>query len=128
MSLTILNLEEAKATYEALCADMFIDEAVDDAVSALIAKKFDVRIDELLDAWSEVITGEYTVDELLTHLCDNDDISDADVTVHQLLYEVHRNYLHLGIIIRVVLLDHLGNLIVQTEDLTDANYNFRLNR
>jgi hypothetical protein len=128
MSLIILNLEEAKAAYRALCAEVFIDEAVDDSVSTLIAKQFDGRIDDLLEEWIPVLNGTQTIEDMCVYLCDGEDVSTADVAVHELLYEVHRNYSHLGIIIRVVLLDHLGNLIAQTEDLTDANYNFRLNR
>lgn len=128
MSLTILILDEAKAAYELLCAETFIDEDCDDDASSIIAKKFDNHIDLLLEDWIPVINGTLDIDELRSQLCEEDGITPADIAVHELLYEVHHSYAHLGMIIRVVLLDHLGNLIVQTEDLTDVNHHFRVNR
>lgn len=122
MSITVLQLDEAAVAYDLLCERNFKDTDVDTIASSVIAKNFDTAIEYCLDEWLYI-----SPDFLSSHLAElkkGDEYDDALIAVHELLYEIHDGYGHLGLIIRVALLDHRGNLLVQTEEIDNVSYRF----
>lgn len=125
MALTMLNLEEAGAVFDALCIENFPDEDIDVIASSVIAKMFDEPIDEILDEWSHV--DIYDSKEHLRVSIEVAQGNDAVIAIHRLLYELQLTYGHTGTIVRVVLVDGRGNLILQTEEIDNDSYNFKRN-
>lgn len=125
MAITVINLESAITAFDELCNQIMSDADVDILAPAIVAKQFDGFIDEALDAWLHVGCDE--LDNNLVQLREEYQEDPMQLALHDLLYEIHQSFGHLGLIIRVVLLDRLGNLLVQTEEIDNDSYRFHIN-
>lgn len=123
MAITCINLEKAVSVYHELCNVYMTDMDVDNVAPSLVAKGFDNIIDNELDNWIHV--SNENLDETLASI--QDDSNDVPHVLNELLYEIHQSFGSLGLIIRVVLLDNVGNLLIQTEDIDDDSYRFNSN-
>lgn len=124
MAITIINLESAITAFDALCGQFMEDTDVDDLAPAIVAKYFDRYIDDVLEQWMYV--PQEDLEDTLTRLKQDPEDETPVPEVHDLLYEVSQSFGYLGLIVRVVLLDRLGNLLIQTEEIDDDTH--RLNR
>lgn len=120
MAITVLNLPSAVKAFDDLCATNLKDIDIDTLVSTVVAKQFDGVIDEALDKWLHVAQDEleYNLNAI------KEETSDTPTSVHDLLYDVHESFGHLGLIIRLVIIDNHGNILVQTEEIDNDSYRF----
>lgn len=124
MAITVINLENAIVAFDEMCNHYMQDTDVDVLAPAIVAKHFDNPIDDALDAWLHVAQDE--LDHNLNQLQDEHQANPMLLALHDLLYEIHQSFGHLGLIIRVVLLDRLGNILVQTEEIDNDSYRFHI--
>ena len=125
MAITVINLESAITAFDELCNQIMADTDVDTLAPAIVAKQFDGHIDEALDSWLHVGCDE--LNHNLAQLQEEHQEDPMQLALDDLLYEIHQNFGNLGLIIRVVLLDRLGNLLVQTEEIDNDSYRFHIN-
>lgn len=124
MAITVVNLETAVIAFDELCNYYLKDTDVDILAPAIVAKYFDEPIDEALDMWLHVSQDE--LDDNLKAVKAEVEEDPALCALHDLLYETYQTFGHLGLILRVVLLDRHGNLLVQTEEIDDDSYRFHI--
>lgn len=125
MAITVINLESAIVAFDELCNHYLEDTDVDELASSIVAKQFDAPLDEALDEWLHVSQDD--LDTNYMTLKEKAEDTPVLLALNDLLYEIHESFGHLGLIIRVVILDKLGNMLVQTEDIDNGSYRFHIN-
>lgn len=126
MSITIINVERAVSIFETLCAHYFVDSEIDVIAPTILAKQFDNLLDEAVDDW--MLKNPEELKNNLKELIEEDPDNLIHVAIHELLYDIYNDFGHLGLLVRVVLLDGNGNILVQTEDIDNDSRRFQLNR
>lgn len=124
MTTIILKLDSAKDAYRILHSEQYPDSDLDHIASSVIAKKYDSLIEEELDKWLHIDEDKYVdhLKDLMDYHRDEPDL----MAIHRLLYEIHNDFGHLGLIIRLALLDGNGNLFIQVEELNNVSYRFHV--